>query len=46
MSRTETVYAVLDQPAWEGLNSQPRPPWDLLSKQTLAGEDYYLVVKR
>jgi 4-amino-4-deoxy-L-arabinose transferase-like glycosyltransferase len=46
MSRGETVYAVLDQPAWEGLNSRPRPPWDLLAKQNLAGEDYYLIVKR
>jgi 4-amino-4-deoxy-L-arabinose transferase-like glycosyltransferase len=45
MQRPETVYAVLDQPAWERVGAREGVSWNLLANQKLAGEDYYLIVK-
>jgi len=46
LARPDTVYAVLDGPAWEDLGTRPDGRWQLLERATLAGEEYYLIVKR
>ena len=46
LSRPGTVYAVLDQPAFDELKTGPQATWELLDHQFLAGVEYFLIVKR
>ena len=46
LARPERVYAVLDEAAFKELEPRHDVSWELLEKQELAGEPYYLIVKR
>lgn len=46
LSRPETVYAVLDEAAFDDLKTRAQLTWEVLDRQVLAGEPYYLIVKR
>ena len=46
LSRPETVYAVLDRTAYDDLKTRVEFTWDLLDHQVLAGDEYYLIVRR
>ena len=46
MNRPGPVYAVLDRAAYDDLKQLPAVTWELLDQQTLAGEEYHLIVRR
>jgi len=46
MQQPDTVYAVLDQAAYDDLARNAWAPFEVLARATLADEGYYLIVKR
>lgn len=46
MSRPGTVYAVLDQAAFDDLKTRDQLTWELLDNEVISNDQYYLIVKR